>query len=437
MIKQIIFLITVLITVTVFAWTMRRIFSFIKLTKPAFPIKNIGQRVLLTLEIALAQTKILRRPLIGLIHALVWWGFIVILFGSLEMIFDGLFGIERIFSLLGPIYNFLIAAGDLFGLVILIAIFIFLIRRNILKIKRFEGVEMKKLSHQDANIALSLIGLLMISLLGMNVFYQVAQTQKDLTILGSYPITSFFVNGFVNTSESTVHFWYEFNWWAHILLIFIFANVLPYSKHFHVFMSVPNVFLTKLKPLGYIDNMPAITKEVKMMLDPNSSFTTGSPEVEISRFGMKDVEDGTWKNYTDSLACTQCGRCTSVCPANITGKLLSPRKLMIDYRARMKEKGPELVKNSSFDDGKSLLRDYISEEEIWACTLCNACAQECPINMNQPDLIIAMRRYLVMEESKAPAGLNSIFQNIENNGAPWQFSPEDRLNWAQDIYTEK
>jgi heterodisulfide reductase subunit C/nitrate reductase gamma subunit len=435
--KQIIFLITVLITVIVFAWTMRRIFSFIKLTKPAFPIKNIGQRVLLTLEIALAQTKILRRPLIGLIHALVWWGFIVILFGSLEMIFDGLFGTERIFSILGPIYNFLIAAGDLFGLVILIAIFIFLIRRNVLKIKRFEGVEMKKLSHQDANIALSLIGLLMISLLGMNVFYQVAQTQKDFTILGSYPITSFFVNTFVNTSEGTVHFWYEFNWWAHILLIFIFANVLPYSKHFHVFMSVPNVFLTKLKPLGYIDNMPAITKEVKMMLDPNSSFTTGSPEVEISRFGMKDVEDGTWKNYTDSLACTQCGRCTSVCPANITGKLLSPRKLMIDYRARMKEKGPELVKNSGFDDGKSLLRDYISEEEIWACTLCNACAQECPINMNQPDLIIAMRRYLVMEESKAPAGLNSIFQNIENNGAPWQFSPEDRLNWAQDIYIEK
>ena len=438
MIKQIVFLITILITLGIFAWTMSKVFSYFKLLKPAFPIKDIGKRILLTFEVAVGQTKILRRPVIGTIHALVWWGFIVILFGSLEMMIDGLAGTERILSILGVVYNFIIAAGDIFGLVIVIAIIIFLVRRNFMKIKRFEGVEMKKISHQDANVALGLIGLLMVSLLGMNLFYQAYAVQHGEVIKGVFPVTSFMVPYVQNLSETTVHFWHEFNWWAHILLIFIFANVLPYSKHFHVFMSVPNVFLSRLQPLGYIDNMPKITDEVKMMLDPNAAFAEPpADEGEMERFGMKDVEDGTWKNYLDSLACTQCGRCTSVCPANTTGKLLSPRKLMIDFRARMKEKGPDLVKDKNFDDGKSLLFDYISEEELWACTLCNACAQECPINMNHPSLVVAMRRYLVMEEAAAPAGLNAIFQNIENNGAPWQFSPEDRMNWAEEIYMGK
>ena len=437
MIKQLIFLATILITIGVFTFTMRKIFQYFALTKKAFPIKDFGKRIGLTLNVALAQTKILRKPVIGTIHALVWWGFIVILVGSIEMIIDGLTGSERVLSFMGPVYDFLIAAGDLFGLIILIAIVIFLIRRNLMKVKRFEGIEMKKVSHQDANIALTLIGLLMLSLLGMNLFYQGLQLENGHSILGSYPVTSLFTSYLTGLNEAQLHVWHEVNWWSHILLIFIFANVLPYSKHFHVFMSVPNVFLSKLKPLGYIDNMPSIAEEVKMMMDPNAPAPEMDENTEIERFGMKDVEDGTWKNYLDSLACTQCGRCTSVCPANITGKLLSPRKLMIDFRARMKEKGPELVKDKSFDDGKSLLRDYISEEEIWACTLCNACAQECPINMNHPDIIVSLRRYLVMEESAAPAELNGMFQNIENNGAPWQFSPEDRLNWANDIYIEK
>jgi heterodisulfide reductase subunit C/nitrate reductase gamma subunit len=434
MTKQIIFLIATLVTLGVFAWTMRKIFQYFALTKAAFPIKDIGKRIELTLKVAVGQTKILRKPLIGMIHALVWWGFIVILVGSIEMIIDGISGTERVLSFMGPVYNFLIAAGDIFGLVILIAILIFLVRRNFITVERFEGVEMKKISHQDANVALGLIGLLMLSLLGMNLFYQANELAHGNEVLGSYPVTAILVPYVQNMNT---HLWHEINWWAHILLIFIFANVLPYSKHFHVFMSVPNVFLSKLKPLGYIDNMNSITQEVKMMMDPNAPAPELDENAEIERFGMKDVEDGTWKNYLDSLACTQCGRCTSVCPANLTGKLLSPRKLMIDFRARMKEKGPELVKDKAFDDGKSLLRDYISEEEIWACTLCNACAQECPINMNHPDIIVGLRRYLVMEEAAAPAELNGIFQNIENNGAPWQFSPEDRMNWAQDIYIEK
>ena len=436
MIKQIVFLITLVATLGIFAWTMSRIFSYFALLKPAFPVRDIGKRIALTVKVALGQSKILRRPVIGSIHALVWWGFLVILFGSIEMVIDGLTGSERALSVLGPFYDFMVAAGDIFGLVIIIAIIIFLIRRNVLKIKRFEGIEMKKISHQDANVALLIIGFLMVSLLGMNAFYQIECLQSGEPVKGVYPVSSFLVPLWQNLPHSTVHFWHEFNWWTHILLIFLFANILPYSKHFHVFMSVPNVFLSRLKPLGYIDNMPKITEEVKMMLDPNAAFSEPPAEDEMERFGVKDVEDATWKNYLDSLACTQCGRCTSVCPANTTGKLLSPRKLMIDFRARMKEKGPGLVKDKNYDDGKSLLRSYISEEELWACTLCNACAQECPININHPSLVVAMRRYLVMEEAAAPAELNAIFQNIENNGAPWQFSPEDRMNWAEEIYVE-
>jgi heterodisulfide reductase subunit C len=227
---------------------------------------------------------------------------------------------------------------------------------------------------------------------------------------------------------------YEASWWSHILLIFFFANYLPYSKHFHVFMSVPNVFLSRLDPLGKLPNMESITREVKLMMNPDTAFAAAPSDAPPERFGVKDAEDASWKNYFDSLACTECGRCTSVCPANITGKKLSPRKIMMDLRARMKEKGPLMVKNGrDFNDNRSLLRDFISEEELWACTTCNACAKECPININHPTLIVDMRRYLVMEEASAPGEIKALFNNIENNGAPWQYSSEDRLLWAKDL----
>lgn len=429
MIKQIVFIALTVIAFGLLIWSFKKIFAFFKFTK-AFPIRDIGKRIAITLDVAIFQTKIFRRPIIGLLHALVFWGFCVILFGSLEMMIDGAAGIEKSLSFLGPVYTIISASGDVFALIVLVAVLIFLIRRVFMHIKRFTGIEMQHKSHVDANIALTLILLLMVSLLGMNVFYI---TSVGPNHEGYFPVSSF-IAGFIGTGEED-YFLYEFCWWMHISLIYVFMNVLPYSKHFHVFMSVPNVFLSRLAPLGKLPNMDSITKEVKMMMDPNLAFATPTePVAEIERFGVKDIEDVTWKNYLDSLSCTECGRCTASCPANITGKKLSPRKLMIDMRARMKEKGPEMLKNGkTFTDNKSLLNDYISAEELWACTTCNACAQECPVNINHPELIVAMRRYLVMEEAAAPSGLNIMFSNIENNGAPWQFSPEDRLLWTNDL----
>ncbi|WP_321282053.1 4Fe-4S dicluster domain-containing protein [Marinifilum fragile] len=419
MTKQILFIISLAITLGVFAWSVKRLWAFFKLTKPSYPIKNIGARISHTLDVAFGQTKIFRKPVIGLMHALVFWGFLVITLGSIEIVIDGVFGLERSFSFTGWFYDFVMASGDIFALLIIIFIKAFSLRRSIFRIKRFTGVEMSSKSYWDAQIALTFIGFLMLSLLAFNVGYI---SNHPNGYEGVYPVSAVIVN-LVNMDLGWLQ---EPGWWIHILLIFAFANYLPYSKHFHVFLSVPNVFLANLEPLTKYPNLESITKEVKLMLDPEAAYDESE---EVARFGVKDVEDVSWKNYMDSLACTQCGRCTDVCPANITGKLLSPRKIFVDLRKRMDEKGPIAIKGE--DDGKSLLRDYITEEELWACTTCNACAQECPIDISHPNLIMDMRRYLVMEEAAAPAELNAMFTNIENNGAPWQFSPEDRLKWTE------
>lgn len=439
MISRIIFTIALLLTSGVFVYTFTRIRRFFGFTKPAFKIKDFGKRVKITLEVAFGQTKIFRRPVIGLLHALVFWGFCVIAFGSIEMVIDGLTGIERSLQFLGPVYSFITASGDIFAVVVAICIMVFLIRRIFLHIKRFEGIEMKPVSHQDANLALSLILVLMLSLIGMNSFDFARSLNTSSQLAGFFPV-SMYVGPILsqNLNREIVAIFFHVNWWTHILLIFLFANILPYSKHFHVFMSIPNVFLSRIEPAGKLTNMDSITREVKMMLDPDSYTQQLSEEMPVERFGVKDVEDITWKNYLDSLSCTECGRCTSVCPANITGKLLSPRKIMMNVRARMKEKGPGLVSSGKeFNDQKSLVRSYISEEELWACTTCNACATECPVNINHPSLIIDMRRYLVMEEASAPGELKAVFSFIENNGAAWQFSSADRMQWAENIEIQK
>lgn len=434
MAKQIIFTIILLITLGFFLYTTKRIISFFRLTKPAFPVKNFGKRFNVMLNVAFGQIKILRFPVIGLFHAIVFWGFCVILFGSVEMIIDGLTGSEKVLKELGIIYNIFVASGDIFGFLVTISIIIFLSRRLFFHIKRFEGIEMKPISHQDANIALLLILLLMISLNGINSVYYQYQTMNSLPLYGVYPISNFIAGIFSGLSNEGLMIFYQVFWWTHILMIFLFINILPYSKHFHVFMSIPNVFLSRLEPLGKLPNMDRVMKEVQLMLDPNTASLNPATTVPVERFGIKDIEDVSWKNYLDSLACTECGRCTSVCPANITGKRLSPRKIVMNVRARMKEKGPGLVRSSKeYSDNKSLILDYIHEEELWACTTCNACTKECPININQLIMIVDMRRYLVMEEGSAPAALKSMLSYIENNGAPWQYSSEDRMLWAKDL----
>lgn len=438
MINQIVFAAALAITLGVFAVTAYRYFRLFKLTRPAFPVKDFGRRFVLMLNVAIGQTKMFRKPFTGGMHALVFWGFCVILFGSIEMVIDGLWGIERSLRILGPVYDFIMASGDIFALIVAIAIAVFLGRRLFIHVKRFEGIEMKHISHIDAKVALTIILLLMVTLLGMNSSYVAYKVMLSEEMHGVYPVSQQIAKLLTGFSEQTLHIHHEFHWWAHILLIFFFANLLPYSKHFHVFMSVPNVFLSRLDPLGKLPNMDNVTREVKLMMDPNAAFAAAPADAPIERFGVKDAEDASWKNYLDSLACTECGRCTSVCPASITGKKLSPRKIVMDLRARMKEKSKGLLKEGkTYDDGRSLIRSYISEEELWACTTCNACAQECPININHPTLIVDMRRYLVMEEGSAPGELKATFNNIENNGAPWQYSPEDRLVWAQDLEMNK
>lgn len=435
MLKQIIFTLVLLLTLGVFSYTTLRLVRFFKLTRAAFPIRDAGKRLALTMKVAFGQSKLFRMPVIGFLHALVFWGFCVILVGSIEMIIDGLAGTERVLKFLGPFYDFIIATGDIFALLVTVSIIIFLVRRLFLRVRRFEGHEMKKVSHIDATIALGLILLLMISLLGMNSAYYASTVERGNDLAGVFPVSSIISGLYENTDAVSVHLQHEIFWWSHIVLIFIFANILPYSKHFHVFMSIPNVYLSRLWPAGKLLNMDSITREVSLMMNPETAFAPSSGDSEeMGRFGIKDIEDVTWKNYLDSLSCTQCGRCTAACPANITGKKLSPRKIIMDVRARMNEKGPGMAKQGNdYNDSKSLLGDYITIEELWACTTCNACVEECPVNINHPELIIDMRRYLVMEEGQAPGEIKAVFNNIENNGAPWQYSSEDRMLWAENI----
>ena len=443
MIAHLFFIAAIVSALSLFVYSVLGIFKNIKLLKTPYPLYNVEDRLKKLFEVAFGQTRIMRFPLIGFLHALVFWGFIVITIGSAEMIFDGILGFtfddnpanDRVLKFLGIFYDILIGLGDVFALLIFSFVLVFLIRRKFMKVKRFEGNEMRHKDHKDAAIALSFILFLMITLLGMNIFYVTAFTAGGYEISGIYPVSGTIAALFSGISVESAHLLEMINWWAHIILIMAFANYLPYSKHFHVFMSLPNVYLSKTTALTHLPNMQSVKKEVEAMMNPNAPANETDSEPE--RFGVKDVEDATWKNYLDSLTCTQCGRCTSVCPANLTGKKLSPRKIVLDYRRRMEEKQKGFRKQGkTYDDGKSLYGSYTTKEELWACTTCNACAQECPVCIDHPSLILEMRRYIYLEESAAPSSINSMCTNIENNGAPWQYSSADRLNWAKDLSME-
>lgn len=430
MVLQVIFLLITLASVAVFSKNIRKIIRNIKLGRDTNRSDRPLERLITMLKVAFGQSKMGKRPLAAIMHLFVYLGFVIINLEVLEIILDGLLGTHRIFAIpLGSLYNILIASFEILAALVLLAVLVFYARRNIVKLKRFSGVEMTNWPKSDANIILIVEVFLMSAFLFMNAAdykLQLAGTANYIQA-GSFPISSFLVP-LLPDSQSALIAIERFCWWFHIIGIFAFLNYLPYSKHFHIILAFPNTYYSNLEPKGELSNMASVSNEVKAMLDP--TFIP-EPVAEGTRFGAKDVGDLTWKNLMDAYTCTECGRCTSACPANMTGKLLSPRKIMMDTRDRLVEVGNYIDKHGKDQqDGKSLLDDYISREEIWACTSCNACTDACPINIDPLAIIVELRRYSVMEEAQAPASLNNMFANIENNGAPWKYSPADRANWT-------
>ena len=390
-------------------------------------------------RVALGQSKMVVRPVAGFLHILVYVGFVIINIEVLEIVIDGLTGTHRVFAFMGAFYSFLIGSFEILAFLVLLACVLFMIRRNVLKIKRFVMQEMKGWPKLDANLILIFEVVLMSAFLLMQGADLALQNlgADHYVKAGSFPISSFLLPLFDGMSIEAIVMIERACWWFHILGILAFLNYLPYSKHFHIILAFPNTYYSNLEPKGSFTNMASVKNEVQMMMDPNADPYAAPVEAEDAedpgRFGAKDVNDLNWVQLMNAYSCTECGRCTSECPANQTGKLLSPRKIMMDTRDRLEEFGAHVSTNGKDgDDGKSLLDDYITREELWACTSCNACTEACPINIDPLSIILDMRRYLVMEESAAPTELNMMFTNVENNGAPWQFPAVDRLNWKDE-----
>ena len=375
-------------------------------------------------RIALGQSKMVSRPIAGALHVVVYLGFIIINIELIEIVIDGIFGTHRIFSSLGVLYGILIGLFEIFAVLVLIAVLIFWTRRNIVRIKRFYETKMMGWPKIDADLILYFEILLMTCFLMMNATDIEFQSMNNGNIISGliFPL-------FESYSSETLHFLERSFWWVHIIGILIFLNYLYYSKHLHIFLAFPNTFYGSISNSGKLNNMQAVTNEVNIMLGKQVDSNNNLTEM---RFGAADVRDLSWLQLLNAYSCTECGRCTSVCPANITGKKLSPRKIMMDTRDRVEEVGKNIDKNGLFiDDNKKLINDYISKEELWACTSCNACVEECPISINPLSIIMDMRRSLVMEESSAPNEINNMMNNIENNGAPWPYNQQDRLNWNE------
>ncbi|NBU80920.1 MAG: (Fe-S)-binding protein [Flavobacteriaceae bacterium] len=382
--------------------------------------------------IALGQSKMVKRPVAGLLHIIVYAGFIIINIEVLEIIIDGLIGSHRVFSFLGQFYGFLIGSFEILAVLVLVAVIVFWIRRNIIQLNRFASSDLKGAPKRDADIILYFEIVLMSLFLLMNATDLHFQEIKSGNIISQYihPWFSSLDIAQIEAIELSA-------WWIHIIGILIFLNYLYYSKHLHILLAFPNTYFADLNAKGKFDNLESVTKEVKLMIDPNADPFAVQPIDENAvpaKFGASDVQDLNWVQLLNAYTCTECGRCTSSCPANQTGKKLSPRKIMMDTRDRMEEIGKNIDANKGVfvPDNKSLLNDYITAEELWACTSCNACVEQCPLNISPLSIIMDMRRYLVMEQSAAPQSLNAMMTNIENNGAPWQYNQQDRLNWKNE-----
>ena len=383
-------------------------------------------------KVALGQSKMVVRPVAGFFHILIYIGFILINIEVLEILIDGVAGTHRSLSFLGSVYNTAIGFFEILAVLVFIACIVFLARRFIVKIPRFHSPEMKGWATQDATYILLIEIVLMVALLKMNAVDQLLQSRgaDHYVAAGSFPVSQYLTGFFTHYDTSTLIVFERIFWWFHILGILFFLNYVPYSKHLHIFLAFPNTWYSRLSPAGEFQNMPEITNEVNMMLDPSKADPNMPPP---EKFGVNDVTDLSWKNLLDAYSCTECGRCTSSCPANITGKKLSPRKIMMDTRDRVEELGKAKDKNGSdYHDGKSL-HDLISQEELLACTTCNACVEACPININPVEIIFGMRQYQTLEKSAMPSEWAMMNSNIENNQAPWQFSPTDRANWSKEI----
>ncbi len=443
--QQGLFLISLLVVSFLLWRRIRFIKQNIRLGKNSKTQDNKAVRLKKMLLVAFGQQKMFDRPLAGFMHLAVYVGFLLINIEVLEIILDGITGKHRLFSgVLGTFYPFLINFFECFAVAVVAACIVFLVRRNMLKTSRFIKPEMKGWPSTDANIILVWEILLMFALYTMNATDSAIQNHishneyisSHYTPVGSFVVSSFLVPLYENMHLTTLTVIERASWWIHILGIMSFAIYVTYSKHLHIVLAFPNVYYSKISPLGQMYNMPEITKEVKIMLGQQAD--QGDSTQEVSRFGAKDVTDLSWKNLLQAYTCTECGRCTAECPANQTGKKLSPRKIMMDTRDRAEDLGKYIAcNNNNSHDRKTLYNDYISKEEIMACTTCNACVQACPVGIDPLSIILQIRRYMCMEESDTPTSWNVMFKNIENNYAPWAFSPTNRFKWTENLKEEK
>lgn len=435
---NIFFAILLLIGIGYFVSNVKKLIRNINLGKDINRKDNANLRWKNMMMIAFGQSKMVKRPVAGILHIIVYAGFVIINIEVIEIMIDGLFGTHRALSFLGGLYSFLIGSFEVLAVLVIVAVIVFWLRRNIIKLNRFTSSDLDGKPKNDANYIIYFELVLMTLFLLMNasdLWLQKAGVSHYVEV-GSFPISQYLAPIFNGFSESLVVMLERTFWWLHIAGILVFLNYLYFSKHLHILLAFPNTYYADLNQKGKLDNLESVTNEVKLMMDPNADPYASPPESaeQPSKFGASDVFDLNWVQLLNAYTCTECGRCTSSCPANQTGKKLSPRKIMMDTRDRLEQVGKNMDKNKGvfIPDNVSLLNDYISAEELWACTSCNACVEECPVNISPLSIIVDMRRYLVMEQSAAPLSLNNMMTNIENNGAPWQYNQMDRLNWKNE-----